>query len=116
MVFGLVLIAIGLAVIVLIFNPNGLLIPFENQPFFLLVIFASAMTVGFGAWLLSGYSIKMFAGPALIVAVWAFLFVLPVLLLPLPGDASGLILSFSLLLLVMLYGKYSRRRQKRQSR
>jgi hypothetical protein len=99
----------------MIFNPHGLLIPFENRSLFISVIFVVSMAIGFGAWLVSGYPLKMFTEAALIVTLWIFLFVLPISMLPLSGENLGLIMSFSLLLLVVAYGEYSRRRKKRQS-
>lgn len=111
-ILGLILFVIGIASLFIIFDLHGLRIPFENRPLFILAIFAVSTTIGFGAYLFSGYSLKMFLEPFLVFTLWIFLVFLPSWLAPLPTDSIILIQSFSLLLLVLLYGSYTKRREK----
>lgn len=111
-IIGIGLFIIGIVSLIMIFDPRGLLIPFEDPPLFVLAIFGVSMTIGFGAWLFSGYPLKMFLEPVFLVALWVFLFVLPILLLSFSIDVTSLVLSFSLLLLVLAYGNYKKWKEK----
>lgn len=72
--------------------------------------------IGSGAFLLSGYPLKMFLEPFLIFTVWFFLIVLPIMLSPLSTDDLILVLAFSLLALTFLYGGYTKLREKRKKK
>lgn len=115
-ILGLTLFIIGIASLFIIFDPHGLRIPFENRSLFILTIFAVSTTIGFGAYLFSGYPLEKFLEPFLVFTLWIFLIFLPTWLAPLPTDAIILIQSFSLLLLVLIYGNYKKWKEKRQER
>lgn len=107
---GIILMVFGFSLIPQIFNN----VPFDNRLISLPIIFSIAVIIGFGAWLLSQYPLKMFLEPFIIITFWSFLLVLPILLLPLSIDVQGLAISLSTLLPVVLYGNYSKGRSKRK--
>lgn len=115
-IIGLTLFIIGIASLFIIFAPHGLRITFENRISFILTMFAVSTTIGFGAYLFSGYPLKKFLEPFLVFTLWIFLIFLPTWLAPIPTDAIILIQSFSLFLLVLLYGNYTKWREKRKKR
>jgi hypothetical protein len=111
-VIGLALLIVGLVSLGMIFSPQGLRIPVDNRPLLVLALYAPNAVLTFGAWLFSGYPIKRFLAPFLVATIWIFFFILPILLLPLSNETIILVISFSSLLLVLLYGSYTRRREK----
>jgi len=111
-ILGIGLIIIGLTSLSIIFSPKGLLIPFDN-PLFILTAFAVGMAIGLGAWLISGYPLRMFLGPLLIVILWGFPMLWLMLFSPLPEDIRIVVPSLSLIIVVVLYGSYAKRRAQR---
>ena len=99
---------IGVIIMDRTFFYRSLQTSFENKPFFLLVIFISSVTIGFGCAVMASFPIKTFLKSIIVLGLWAFLFVLPIWLSPLPEEVSILSISFSLLLLILLIAYYKK--------
>jgi hypothetical protein len=108
---GVGLVLIGIVALGVEFSPKGLLIPIEN-PLFILFGFTVSVTIGFGGLLFSGYPLKMFFKPLLIITLWTFVVFLPIFSSPIPQDAKNLIPPLSLLIIAVLYGKYEKSKEK----
>jgi hypothetical protein len=111
---GMGFIIAGLVSLVLVFNPKGLLIPFDT-PLFILVALSVSLAIGLGVGLLSGYPLRMFLTPFLILIVWGIPMLWLMLFSPLPEDVRIVVPSLSLILVVVLYGSYTKRRARRKN-
>ena len=113
-VSGIGLVIVGIVALVLIFDPKGISLPLDDGLTFVLVMFAVSVIIAFGGWLFSQLPLKMFAPPILIASLWFFLFFLPIFLSPLPPDLIITISGLSMLLIVVLFGKYEKSKAKQK--
>jgi len=113
---GIALISVGLALLTIIPHPLQLQAPLNVLLPSLTTIFLCVTTIHLGVFILSiglrtdlqKYFTKIFLIPIIISGVWTCLVALPIMLLPLPEEASILALSSSLLLLVFIVGYYEK--------
>ncbi len=111
LIAGIGLIFIGLVSLAVIFGPKGLLIHLEN-PLFIPTAFAISLAIGLGAWLPFGYPLRKFLEPFLVLTLWGVPALWLMLFSPLPEDIRIILPSLSLILLVILYGNYAKKRAK----
>jgi hypothetical protein len=103
-ILGIVLIVSSFILLFQILNT----ISFNERLTSFLGVFSFGMMIGFGAWLLSQYPLKMYLEPFLVITLWAFLIFLPIWLSPLPKDILVLVLGFSPFLALLLWIGYTK--------
>ncbi|UCG36853.1 MAG: hypothetical protein JSV64_00815 [Candidatus Bathyarchaeota archaeon] len=100
MVSGIALIMAGLTLLIVIPHPLGYQAQFSVTPPSLSTVLVCSLTIGFGVWVLADCQIKMFLWPLVTVTLWTYLFLLPILLLPLTQEVLPIVIGFSGLPLV----------------
>jgi len=112
-VFGVALIMTGLSLLIVIPHPLSYQAPPNVLLLSLSIILAYSLTIMFGVWVLTSSSIEMFLWALVIITLWAYLLLLPILLLPLTQEVLPVVIGFSSLPLVVLYVCYFRLKNKR---
>jgi hypothetical protein len=103
---GIASILTGLILLAAVPHPIG----YQETPMELVlsvsIILVCSTTVAFGAWLLTGSRIRMFMWPLLIIILWAYTCLVPILLLPLSPEIVPIAIGLSSLPPVLLYLLY----------
>ena len=112
-VCGVALIMTGLSLLIVIPHPLSYQAPPNVLLLSLSIILACSLTIMFGAWVLTSSPLEMFLWALVIITLWAYLLLLPILLLPLTQEVLPVVIGFSSLPLVVQYVCYFRLKNKR---
>ncbi len=106
---GIILYVIGLAIL-----DRALWI--RNIPLSFSGAFISVVTMAFGGAVIGNFPLKSLLAALLLAGLWCFLVLLPIFLVPLPPEAPPLLIGSSLLILVLAFGIYEKRRNRNSNR
>jgi hypothetical protein len=117
---GIVLVSVGLALLAIKPYPLYFHAPIDVVLLFLITIFLKVTTIMLGGFIITigirtemqKDATRMLIIPIILFGFYTFLVALPILLLPLPEEATVLTLSASSLLLVLIMGYFEKRKTK----
>ena len=102
---------IALIIVVIIIWDASLRASLE-LPLAFLVYFVSFAAIMLGWAKLTCFPVRRLSKYLVLIGLWLFLFLLPILLLPLPPEIPPIVVSFSALLIVLIVGSYHKWKKK----
>lgn len=106
-IIGVGLIIVGFLLIVIIFNPQGLMIPTSDRVVVWLIFCIIGEMIGLGAYLASGFASRAVI-EILLISGLCIILIIPILSLPLSEDMYGLVLGFTPFLGLLLWISYTK--------
>lgn len=101
------MIIVGFLLIVIIFNPQGLMIPTSDRVVVWLIFCIIGEMIGLGAYLASGFASRAVI-EILLISGLCIILIIPILSLPLSEDMYGLVLGFTPFLGLLLWISYTK--------